>query len=137
MKRRSGFTLMELLLVVAVLAIVAAAAAPTFFGGATDAMKEARKASLSAAYSNVVSNAFVQSSIALSKGETPTVSEWTNVSITAKSPEDGTTNWTVAATSYDATNGIVVTVTGPTPSVTLHSNATSGDNHFTTWINSL
>lgn len=137
MNRRSGFTLMELLLVVAVLAIVAAAAAPTFFGGATQAMTEARKASLSAAYSSVVSNAFVQSSIALSKGETPTVSAWTNVSRVVKAPADGTTDWTVAATGYDATNGIVVTVTGPTPAVTINSNATSGANHFQTWLNSL
>lgn len=65
---KKGFTLMELLLVVAVLAIVAAAAAPTFFGGAQEAMDEARKASMHSAYQNTVSGANMMLSIAASKG---------------------------------------------------------------------
>ena len=65
---RKGFTLMELLLVVAVLAIVAAAAAPTFFGGAQDAMNEAKKASMMSAYQNTMSGANMLTAIAASKG---------------------------------------------------------------------
>ena len=68
---RKGFTLMELLLVVAVLAIVAAAAAPTFFGGAQDAMNEAKKASFMSAYQNAMSGANIMTSIAASKGVLP------------------------------------------------------------------
>ncbi|HOT28184.1 MAG TPA: prepilin-type N-terminal cleavage/methylation domain-containing protein [Candidatus Ozemobacteraceae bacterium] len=52
-----GFTLMELLLVIAILAIVAAAAAPSFFGGATDAMKEARRAAFVSNFNSVLSAA--------------------------------------------------------------------------------
>lgn len=68
MTRRKGFTLMELLLVVAVLAIVAAAAAPAFFGGATDAMNEAKRAAYLSAYSNTLSGANLLLSIEASKG---------------------------------------------------------------------
>ena len=68
---RKGFTLMELLLVVAVLAIVAAAAAPTFFGGAQDAMNEAKKASFMSAYQNTISGANMLTAIAASKGVLP------------------------------------------------------------------
>ena len=68
---RKGFTLMELLLVVAVLAIVAAAAAPTFFGGAQDAMNEAKKASYMSAYQNAISGANMLTAIAASKGVLP------------------------------------------------------------------
>ena len=67
---RKGFTLMELLLVVAVLAIVAAAAAPTFFGGAQEAMNEAKKASFMSAYQNTISGANIYLSIEASKGNT-------------------------------------------------------------------
>lgn len=48
---------MELLLVIAILAIVAAAAAPSFFGGAQDAMKEARKAAFVSNFNSVLSTA--------------------------------------------------------------------------------
>ena len=72
MNRRSGFTLMELLLVVAVLAIVAAAAAPTFFGGASQAMNEARKSGFLSAYTNTLSGASMYISIQGSKGIEPT-----------------------------------------------------------------
>lgn len=68
---RKGFTLMELLLVVAVLAIVAAAAAPTFFGGAQDAMNEAKKAAFMSAYQNAMSGANMMTAIAASKGILP------------------------------------------------------------------
>lgn len=67
---KKGFTLMELLLVVAVLAIVAAAAAPTFFGGATEAMNEAKKSNMMAAYQNTISGANIMLGIASSKGVT-------------------------------------------------------------------
>ena len=67
---RKGFTLMELLLVVAVLAIVAAAAAPTFFGGAQDAMNEAKRSQFLAAYQNTLSGANVMISIAAAQGIT-------------------------------------------------------------------
>ena len=67
---RKGFTLMELLLVVAVLAIVAAAAAPTFFGGAKDAMNEARKSSFMSAYQNTISGANMLVAVAASQGKT-------------------------------------------------------------------
>lgn len=66
---RKGFTLMELLLVVAVLAIVAAAAAPTFFGGAQDAMNEAKRSQFLAAYQNTLSGANVMISIAAAQGK--------------------------------------------------------------------
>ncbi len=62
---------MELLLVVAVLAIVAAAAAPTFFGGATEAMNEARRSSYLSAYTNTLSGASMYVSILASKGTEP------------------------------------------------------------------
>jgi prepilin-type N-terminal cleavage/methylation domain-containing protein len=71
MKRRSGFTLMELLLVVAILAIVAAAAAPTFFGGATEAIAEAKKAAYLSACSSALSGGSIYASIESSKGNTP------------------------------------------------------------------
>ena len=71
MRNRKGFTLMELLLVVAVLAIVAAAAAPTFFGGATEAMNEAKKAAFLSAYTNTSSGAAMKLAIDSSKGITP------------------------------------------------------------------
>jgi prepilin-type N-terminal cleavage/methylation domain-containing protein len=53
MKRRSGFTLMELLLVIAILAIVAAVAAPQFFRASDQAMADARAALLKANYSAI------------------------------------------------------------------------------------
>lgn len=54
-RSKRGFTLMELLLVVAILAIVAAAAAPSFFGGAADAMNEARKSAFMSNYNSLLS----------------------------------------------------------------------------------
>ncbi len=69
---KKGFTLMELLLVVAVLAIVAAAAAPAFFGGATDAVNEAKRSQFLSAYSNTLSGANMHIAIMTSQGNTPT-----------------------------------------------------------------
>ena len=68
---KKGFTLMELLLVVAVLAIVAAAAAPTFFGGAQEAMDEAKKATMNSAYQNCISGSNMLMALSASKGITP------------------------------------------------------------------
>lgn len=68
MRNRKGFTLMELLLVVAVLAIVAAAAAPTFFGGATEAMNEAKRSQFLSAYQNTLSGTNLYMSIEAAKG---------------------------------------------------------------------
>lgn len=88
---KKGFTLMELLLVVAVLAIVAAAAAPTFFGGAKEAMDEARKSSFMSAYQNTISGANLLMGIAASQGTVPTkdaVLTFTDKSNTEKKLED-------------------------------------------------
>ena len=67
--KRTGFTLMELLLVVAILAIVAAAAAPTFTGGAAEALAEARKSAFMSAYQNTNSGANIMISVAAAKGK--------------------------------------------------------------------
>ncbi len=93
---RKGFTLMELLLVVAVLAIVAAAAAPTFFGGAQDAMNEAKKASMMSAYQNTMSGANMLTSIAASKGVLPTTAGVLTVNLPKNDGTTGTDNKTIA-----------------------------------------
>ncbi len=134
MKRRSGFTLMELLLVVAVLAIVAAAAAPTFFGGASDAMKEARKASVAAAYSNVVSNASVQVGIKKAQGvsDPDILSAIKAISQTASSPADVSKAIIFTPDAFD-NDGITVKVTGdgaPT-------DTTIEPNTYQAWANGL
>lgn len=97
MNTKRGFTLMELLLVVAVLAIVAAAAAPTFFGGAKDALREARKANVSSAFSNLMSEATMSASLQMAKnGEV------------ADAPKDANgkdTNWPAKVTvNYENTS---------------------------------
>lgn len=68
LRSRSGFTLMELLLVVAILAIVAAAAAPSFFTGASEAMNQAKKSAFLAAYSITVSGASMYASTQMAQG---------------------------------------------------------------------
>lgn len=113
MKRRSGFTLMELLLVVAVLAIVAAAAFPTLFSGATDSLKEARKATVAAAYSSVISNASVQVALRKAKGEADTAitTAIAAISQTASAPADVSKAITFTPSAFSDA-GITVTVSG-------------------------
>ena len=88
MRNRKGFTLMELLLVVAVLAIVAAAAAPTFFGGATEAMNEARKSSFMAAYTNASSAANMNAALYATGAKGAVVTEPTIAQLMENSPLD-------------------------------------------------
>ena len=74
-RSKRGFTLMELLLVVAILAIVAAAAAPSFFGGATDAMNEARKSAFMSNYNSLLSAGNIYLANQQAKGAAAAVSD--------------------------------------------------------------
>lgn len=119
MKKRSGFTLMELLLVVAVLAIVAAAAAPTFFGGAADAMKEARKARIASAFTQLFSEANMAAAVAQAKGEAVvagTTDNWPNPTSKTVPHPDGSGNEITLTVGWDADNGgVIITATGDLP----------------------
>lgn len=117
MKKRSGFTLMELLLVVAVLAIVAAAAAPTFFGGAADAMKEARKARIASAFTQLFSEANMAAAVAQAKGEavvagtTPKTPNWPDPDYKTVPHPDGSDNKITLTVGWDADKGVIITAT--------------------------
>ncbi len=121
MNKRSGFTLMELLLVVAVLAIVAAAAVPTFFGGAAEAMKEARKSRIASAYTNLFSQANMAASVAMAKGDTVTAgygggncADWPTTSTAVLPHPDGSANTVTLTVGWVAAEGVTITglVTG-------------------------
>lgn len=116
MNKRSGFTLMELLLVVAVLAIVAAAAVPTFFGGAADAMKEARKSRIASAYTNLFSQANMAASVAMAKGETvnpATTANWpTTTAVTLPHPDGVAAHKITLTLVWSNTTGVTITITG-------------------------
>lgn len=86
---------MELLLVVAVLAIVAAAAAPTFFGGAKQAMDEARKSTFMAAWSQVMSQGSMTTSIEMAKGTAATSVDLTSIKAGYKKLSDAPATLTV------------------------------------------
>ena len=126
---RKGFTLMELLLVVAVLAIVAAAAAPTFFGGAQDAMNEARKSSFMSAYQNTLSGANIYVSLQASKGiqvETNDLQNHLNdyCPEASRKFELGTEDslkGTLTATMNTTSRAVEVIVTGKTKPIVLNS----------------
>lgn len=113
MRNRKGFTLMELLLVVAVLAIVAAAAAPTFFGGAAEAMNEAKRSQFLSAYQNTLSGANLLISIEASKGNVLDATKFANANLekyvptAARTFNNGTDNKVLTATVSDK-NTIVV-----------------------------
>lgn len=118
MKKKTGFTLVELLLVVAILAIVAAAASPTFFAGAQEALAEARKAPFLAAYQNTVSGANTALSTAMSRGETvdntgiiPRFQNYAPISSRTFKDEIGN-NYTMSA-YFDRGNNEVIVYAGP------------------------
>ena len=119
MRNRKGFTLMELLLVVAVLAIVAAAAAPTFFGGAADAMNEARKSQFLSAYQNTLSGANLYLSIEASKGNVLSKSTFTAANLDKYAPAasryfelNDTLKGNLSAQLNDGTNAVEVIFEG-------------------------
>lgn len=127
MRNRKGFTLMELLLVVAVLAIVAAAAAPTFFGGATEAMNEAKRSQFLSAYQNTMSGANIYMSVEAAKG-----TELANLDFAGKldtySPaaartfNNGTADVTLSAVVNSTNNNSIDVVVNGTSNIVL-SNA--------------
>ena len=68
--KKKAFTLMELLLSIAVLAIVAASAIPTFFGGAKEAIEDARKANMHTAYQRARTGANLLIGIVTARADT-------------------------------------------------------------------